>query len=192
MLKVSKVLSATVVLSTLVVGSSAVPITNSSSDVQAAEKVQEWGHGEGGSGVSTESTADTQSQIPWYNYEGYTTYDSTFTLDYNFVRAMKYDNFTLNGYKANPKANQNHAYTVDSYGSQIDFNEKDQVIQMEFNTKPHAVTKAQFKKAHASNDSTAEGKSEDGGTFIPYNTNNGAYKAYFDKDGYLTHIRIGQ
>ena len=146
MRKVSKVLSATVVLSTLVVGSSAVPITNSSSDVQAAEKVQEWGHGEGGSGVSTESTADTQSQIPWYNYEGYTTYDPTFTLDYNFVRAMKYDNFTLNGYKANPKANQNHAYTVDSYGSQIDFNEKDQVIQMEFNTKPHAVTKAQFKK----------------------------------------------
>ncbi|PTK01276.1 immunodominant staphylococcal antigen IsaB family protein [Mammaliicoccus sciuri] len=192
MRKVSKVLSATVVLSTLVVGSSAVPITGSSSDVQAAEKVQEWGHGEGGSGVSTESTADTQSQIPWYNYEGYTTYDPTFTLDYNFVRAMKYDNFTLNGYKANPKANQNHAYTVDSYGSQIDFNEKDQVIQMEFNIKPHAVTKAQFKKAHASNDSTAEGKFEDGSTFIPYNTNNGAYKAYFDKDGYLTHIRIGQ
>lgn len=59
---------------------------------------------------------------------------------------MKYDDFTLNGYKANPKAHQNHAYTIESYGSKIDFNENDEAIQMEFNAKPHTVTKAQFKK----------------------------------------------
>ena len=105
---------------------------------------------------------------------------------------MKYDDFTLNGYKANPKAHQNHAYTIESYGSKIDFNENDEAIQMEFNAKPHTVTKAQFKKAHASNNSTEEGKSVEGGTFIPYSTNDAAYKAFFDKDGYLTHIRIGQ
>src|SRR5699024_2625037 len=106
-----KLFSATIVVSTLVVGSSAAYITTG--DAQAAEQVQKWGHGEGGNGVSTQSTTDSQSQKPWYNYEGYTTYDPTFTLDYNFVRAMKYDNFTLNGYKANPKAHQNHAYTIE-------------------------------------------------------------------------------
>ena len=183
MRKFGKIFSATVVVSTLVAGSSAAYITMS--DAQAAEQVQKWGHGEGGNGVSTQSTKDSQSQKPWYNYEGYTTYDPTFTLDYNFVRAMKYDNFTLNGYKANPKAHQTHAYT-------IDFNENDEAIQMEFNAKSHTVTKAQFKKTHASNNSTEEGESEEGGTFIPYSTNDGAYKAFFDKDGYLTHIRIGQ
>lgn len=190
MRKFGKIFSATVVVSTLVAGSSATYITTS--DAQAAEQVQKWGHGEGGNSVSTQSTKDSQSQKPWYNYEGYTTYDPTFTLDYNFVRAMKYDNFTLNGYKANPKAHQTHAYTIDSYGSKIDFNENDEAIQMEFNAKSHTVTKAQFKKTHASNNSTEEGESEEGGTFIPYSTNDGAYKAFFDKDGYLTHIRIGQ
>ncbi len=84
MRKFGEIFSATVVVSTLVAGSS------------AAEQVQKWGHGEGGNGVSTQSTKDSQSQKPWYNYEGYTTYDPTFTLDYNFVRAMKYDNFTRN------------------------------------------------------------------------------------------------
>ena len=58
MRKFGKIFSATVVVSTLVAGSSAAYITMS--DAQAAEQVQKWGHGEGGNGVSTQSTKDTQ------------------------------------------------------------------------------------------------------------------------------------
>ncbi|WP_239466240.1 hypothetical protein [Staphylococcus sp. GFQ9D221P] len=41
--KVGKLLSATVVVSTLVVGSSAAYISTNSTDTQAAEQVQKWG-----------------------------------------------------------------------------------------------------------------------------------------------------
>ena len=47
MRKVGKLISATVVVSTLVVGSSAAYISTSSPTAQAAEQVQKWGHGEG-------------------------------------------------------------------------------------------------------------------------------------------------
>ncbi|MGM7692059.1 hypothetical protein ACS65S_07390 [Staphylococcus saprophyticus] len=69
MRKVGKLLSATVVVSTLVVGSSAAYISTNSTDTQAAEQVQKWGHGEGGaSGASTQGTTDLKAQTPWYSY----------------------------------------------------------------------------------------------------------------------------
>lgn len=194
MRKVGKLLSATVIVSTLVVGSSTAYITTSNLDAQAAEQVQKWGHGEGGaSGASTQGTENLEAQIPWYSYEGYTTYDPSFTQDYNFVRAAKYDNVSINGYKVDPKAYKNHDHTKTIYDTSIDFNDDNEVIQISFNTKPNTVSKEAFKKAHASNDMEYESKpNNDGVTMISYNTNNGAYKAFFDKNDNLTKIIFGQ
>lgn len=194
MRKVGKLLSATVIVSTLVVGSSTAYITTSNLDAQAAEQVQKWGHGEGGaSGASTQGTENLEAQIPWYSYEGYTTYDPSFTQDYNFVRAAKYDNVSINGYKVDPKAYKNYDHTKTIYDTSIDFNDDNEVIQISFNTKPNTVSKKAFKKAHASNDMEYESKpNSDGVTMISYNTNNGAYKAFFDKNDNLTKIIFGQ
>ena len=194
MRKVGKLLSAAVVVSTLVVGSSAAFITTSGPEAQAAEQVQKWGHGEGAaSGASTQGASEEMAQTPWYNYYGYTTYDPSFTQDYNFVRALKYDNVSIDNYKVDPKAYKNYDHSIKVYDTTVDFNDDNEVIKISFNTKPNTVTKETFKKAHASNDMGGEGDSGIGdGTIVYYNTNDGSYKAFFDENDYLTKIIIGQ
>lgn len=196
MRQLGKLFSATIVVSTLVVGSSAAYITTANPDANAAEQVQKWGHGEGGTNggenVSTQDASKLEAQTPWYNYEGYTTYDPSFTQDYNFVRALKYDNVSINGYKVDPKAYKDYDHTKKIYDTTIDFNDKNEVIQISFDTKPNTVSKEEFIESHASNmeEETASDSGDE--TMIPYNTNDGSYKAFFDEDGYLTKIIIGQ
>ncbi|PTJ80825.1 hypothetical protein BU055_12100 [Staphylococcus succinus] len=196
MRKVGKLLSATVVVSTLVLGSSAAYLTTGSPDVQAAEQVQKWGHGEGGaSGASNESGANLKAETPWYNYEGYTTYDSSFTQDYNFVRALKYDNVSINGYKVDKNSDDDYDHMKQVYDTTVEFNSDNEVIRISFATKPDSVSKATFKKAHTSNKIIDEGVTNGGehgnGTFVKYATNDGSYTAYFDKNKKLMQINIG-
>ena len=40
-----------------------------------------------------------ESVKPYYNYSGYTAYQSNFILDKNFKTSLKADNFKINGYK---------------------------------------------------------------------------------------------
>ncbi|SUM84406.1 immunodominant staphylococcal antigen IsaB family protein [Staphylococcus saprophyticus] len=188
--KVGKLLSATVVVSTLVVGSSAAYISTNSTDTQAAEQVQKWGHGEGGaSGASAQGTADLKAQTPWYNYEGYTTHDPSFTQDYNFVRALKYDNVTINGYKVNPHTDREPVRSEQVYDTTVDFNSSDEVVGITFLTKPNTISKDTFKEAHVSNQIVNKGEADEG-TFLEYQTNAGIYTAYFDKNDKLMKIMI--
>ena len=188
--KVGKLLSATVVVSTLVVGSSAAYISTNNTDTQAAEQVQKWGHGEGGErGSSEQSTADLKAQTPWYSYEGYTTYDPSFTQDYNFVRALKYDNVTINGYKVNPHTDREPVRSEQVYDTTVDFNGSDEVVGITFLTKPNTISKDTFKEAHVSNQIVNKGEADEG-TFLEYQTNAGIYTAYFDKNDKLMKIMI--
>ena len=190
MRKVGRIFSATLVVSTLVVGSSAAYITTSS-DAQAAEQVQKWGHGEGGS-----NGGESVSALGSMNYEGYTTYDPSFTQDYNFVRALKYDNVSIDGYKVETDAKGGVDHTKDIYDTTVEFNEDDQVVGLTFLTKPDSVSKSTFKDAHESNKIIDEGENvgddeDTEGTFVTYETNNGSYTAYFDEDDNLMQMRIG-
>ncbi|MDU9349329.1 MULTISPECIES: hypothetical protein [Staphylococcus] len=195
MRKVGKLISATVVVSTLVVGSSAAYISTSSPTAQAAEQVQKWGHGEGGaSGANSENGVRSQAQTtPWYNYEGYTTYDPSFTQDYNFVRALKYDNVTIDGYKVDTNAKKEFDHSKKIYDTSVEFNSDNEVVQLTFFTKPDSVSKSTFKKAHTSNEIIGEGKlGNKDGTYVKYETNNGFYTAFFDQNDNLVEITIGQ
>lgn len=194
MRKIGKILSATVVVSTLVVGSSAEYITTNSPSAQAAEQEQKWGHGEGGSsGANTESKAELKAETPWYNYEGYTTYDPSFTQDYNFVRALKYDNVSINGYKVDTDAKKEFDHVKKVYDTSVSFNSDNEVVQITFFTKPDSVSKETFKDAHNSNEIIEEGKlGNKDGTFVKYETNDGFYTAFFDKNDNLMEITIGQ
>lgn len=196
--KVVKLLSSTVIVSTLVVGSSAAYITSNNQEVKAqSEQVQKWGHGEGGaSGANTESSAsgvELKAETPWYNYEGYTTYDGSFTQDYNFVQALKYDNVSIDGYKVDPKADSEVEYNETVYDTTASFNKDDEVVQTTFFTKPDSVSKETFKDAHSSNEIAEEGKlGNDDGTFVKYKTNEGSYTAFFDAKDNLMEMTISQ
>ena len=74
MKKVMQLFSSTVVVSTLILGTSAAYITTSNANAQAAEQVQKWGYGEGG--ASSESGTNLKAETPWYNYEGCLLYTS--------------------------------------------------------------------------------------------------------------------
>ncbi|MCG7339286.1 hypothetical protein MHZ36_08280 [Staphylococcus sp. ACRSN] len=197
MYKIGKVISATFVVSTLVIGSSVAYVSTDTQNVQAAEKVQKWGHGEGGSGgESSEIGKNLKAETPWYKYEGYTTYDASFTQDYNFVRALKYDNVTIDGYKVKTNVkNDNLDHTKEVYDTTVEYNSDNEVIGLSFLTKPDSVSKATFKKAHTSNEIIDEGTMEgedQHGTYIKYATNDGSYVAYFDENDNLMQLRIDQ
>ena len=132
-----------------------------------------------------------KTMMPYYNYNGYTTYDGQFTQDYDFVRALKYDNVMIDGYKVNSATTDKDVASskrVDD--TMVDMNKDGQVVHISFNTKAHTVSKDMFKKAHMSNHMTNEGNT-DSGSYITYKTNNGMYTAYLDDQGYLMKVMIG-
>lgn len=186
MRRINKLLSSTAIVSALVLGTSTVYLTANGPEIQAkASKEATWGYGT--SGMSA------KAELPWYKYEGYTSYDPNFTQDYNFVRALKYDNVTINDYKVDTDAKVEFDHTKKLYDTSVEFNSKDEVVQITFFTKPDAVSKETFKDAHSSNEIIDEGKLGNGdGTFVKYNTNNGSYTAFFDTNDNLMEITIGQ
>ena len=132
-----------------------------------------------------------KTMMPYYNYNGYTTYDGQFTQDYDFVRALKYDNVMIDGYKVNSATtDKDVASSKHVDDTMVDMNKDGQVVHISFKTKAHTVSKDMFKKAHMSNHMYNEGNT-DSGSYITYKTNNGMYTAYFDDQGYLMKIMIG-
>ncbi|WP_436960919.1 immunodominant staphylococcal antigen IsaB family protein [Staphylococcus xylosus] len=130
------------------------------------------------------------TMMPYYNYDGNTTYDGQFTKDYDFVRALQHDNVMIDGYKVNTAASDKDVASSKAvYNSMIDINKDGQVIHITFETKPDMISKEMFEKAHMTSDMVNEGQTTDG-TYLTYETNNGMYKAFFDKHGYLMKMMI--
>ncbi|WP_426432884.1 immunodominant staphylococcal antigen IsaB family protein [Staphylococcus xylosus] len=131
-----------------------------------------------------------KTMTPYYNYNGYTTYDGQFTQEYDFVRALQHDNVMIDGYKVNTAtSDKDVASSKAVYDSMIDMNKDGQVIHITFDTKPDTISKEMFEKSHMTNNMVDEGKTADG-SYMTYETNNGMYKAFFDKHGYLMKVMI--
>ena len=131
-----------------------------------------------------------EAMMPYYNYTGYTTYDGHFTQDYDFVRALKYDNVMIDGYKVNTATNDKDVATSKKVNdTMVDMNKDGQVVNITFDTKADTVSKAMFKKAHMSNHMSDEGQTENG-SYITYETNHGMYTAHFDEQGFLMKVMI--
>ncbi|MFQ3844993.1 hypothetical protein AABD41_10680 [Staphylococcus pseudoxylosus] len=130
------------------------------------------------------------TMMPYYNYDGYTTYDGQFTQAYDFVSALQHDNVMIDGYKVNTAASDKDVVSSKAvYDSMIDMNKDGQVIHITFETKPDTVSKEMFEKAHMTNHMVDEGTTTDG-SYMTYETNNGMYQAFFDKHGYLMKVMI--
>ncbi|MGO2000284.1 MAG: immunodominant staphylococcal antigen IsaB family protein [Staphylococcus saprophyticus] len=131
-----------------------------------------------------------EAMMPYYNYTGYTTYEGHFTQDYDFVRALKYDNVMIDGYKVNTATNDKDVATSKKVNdTMVDMNKDGQVVNITFDTKADTVSKAMFKKAHMSNHMSDEGQTENG-SYITYETNHGMYTAHFDEQGFLMKVMI--
>ena len=83
-----------------------------------------------------------ETMMPYYNYTGYTTYDGHFTQDYDFVRALKYDNVMIDGYKVNTATNDKDVSTSKKVNdTMVDMNKDGQVVNITFDTKAYTVRK---------------------------------------------------
>lgn len=84
---------------------------------------------------------------PYYKYNGYTSYQSSFILDKHFINAIKYDNLTMNGYKIT-KTNVPSSNTVELYDQDfiaVNNHKADEVI---FSLKSGVVSKSKLVKAY--------------------------------------------
>ncbi|MFC3611915.1 immunodominant antigen B [Staphylococcus piscifermentans] len=135
-----KVIAATGVTLTLALGTSVLPANNE---------------------AGNEAHAATQ---PYYNYTGYTSYDSSFLLDPNFINALKYNNFTINGYHMDfspPSfATQDIMYRetqYDQYYSLLSSSETP--YHVHFDAKPGQISKQDIINAYGLNYTENDGKS---------------------------------
>ena len=165
-----KVIAATGVTLTLALGTSVLPANNE---------------------AGNEAHAATQ---PYYNYTGYTSYDSSFVLDPNFVRALQYGNVTLNGYKIqkenqiSPKSGENTRV----YDQTIVINsETRRAVAAAFPVKAGQISKQDIINAYGSYTGflKAHPTDPDGTGIMRYEFDGSAVNFYFS-NGYLTSVSI--
>ncbi|OFP02925.1 hypothetical protein [Staphylococcus sp. HMSC065E08] len=165
-----KVIAATGVTLTLALGTSVLPANND---------------------AGNEAHAATQ---PYYNYTGYTSYDSSFVLDPYFVKAVQIGNVTLNGYKIQ-KENQVTPEFIELervYDQNIGVNsETKRAVRAAFPVKAGQISKQDIINAYGTNDSFLKAYPDD-----PDDT--GSMRYEFDgsavnfkfSNGYLTSVSI--
>lgn len=149
----------------------------------------------GTSALSTEVDATTKastSVTPYYTYNGYVYNNGKFVLDRYFVKALKYDNVKMNGYKINPTAKvglggktfmkYDVTYLKDSNGK---------VGHMRFDIKPGTVKKSSFLTAHKANKVVSKNMNQDRSGYVMYKTNKANYLVSYNSKGYVTSMEIG-
>ncbi|APR59757.1 hypothetical protein BTZ13_00405 [Staphylococcus condimenti] len=165
-----KVIAATGVTLTLALGTSVLPANND---------------------ADNEAQAATQ---PYYNYTGYTAYDSSFVLDPYFVKAIQIGNVTLNGYKIQ---GEHQATTVDKesvsvYDQKITLNPKtNRAINAAFPVKSGQISKQDIINAYGTNYNFLKSYPDDpDGTGIMKYEFDGSSVSFNFSNGYLTSVGI--
>lgn len=147
----------------------------------------------GSAAVGEPAQAATKSVSPYYTYNGYVKNNTKFLLDKNFVRAIKNDNFKINGYKLNLKGKVGYGtkdfMKYDTYYYKDKKNRITMIRPLVGNAKQ--VTLKAFLKAHQGNTLLKKGKGERPNMYeVYYKTNGAQYMAMFEK-GYLTYFEYG-
>ncbi|WP_414055753.1 immunodominant staphylococcal antigen IsaB family protein [Macrococcus equi] len=140
--------------------------------------------------VPSETHAATK---PYYSYNGYVKNNSKFLIDKDFVRALKYDNFKMNGYKLNLKGRNGYG-TKDfmKYDTYYYKDAKNRVTMIRpIVSHDKTITLKQFLAAHKNNKLIHKGKGPKVGVYdLHYRTNGADYFASFYK-GYLIYFEYG-
>lgn len=145
--------------------------------------------------ISSDAEAETKSEKyvkPHYTYNGYVYNNGKFVLNQYFVKALKYDNVKMNGYKINPKAKVGlGGKPFKKYDVMFLKDSKNRVGHMRFDIKPGFVKKSAFLKAHKANKIVSKYANQDKSGYIKYKTNKTNYLASFNSKGYITSMEIG-
>lgn len=138
------------------------------------------------------ATTNEKYVKPHYTYNGYVYNNSKFVLNQYFVKALKYDNVKMNGYKINPKAKVGlGGATFKKYDVVFLEDRKHRVGHMRFDIKPGTVKKSTFLKAHKANKIVRKYANQDKSGYVKYKTNKANYLASFNSKGYITSMEIG-
>lgn len=124
------------------------------------------------------------SETPYYNYTGYTSADSNFILDQDFINAIKYDNLTINGYKID-KGSSNTGETVDIYDQSFHKVGKNKADSVTFALDGKTVSKGDLLTVYGPSDVT---HTPAGNVYKRYY--NGTLVQFYVNNGYVTKVQI--
>ncbi len=132
---------------------------------------------------SNEAHAATQ---PYYNYQGYTSSQSNFILDKNFINALKNDNLTINGYKITENS-KNSDKTIKKYDQQFYLASKHKADGVWFDLKDGVVSKSKLLKVYGNPDTKPASSAQ--GNEYKYNIGGKSVK-FLENNGYITKVGI--
>lgn len=124
---------------------------------------------------------------PYYKYNGYTSYQSSFILDKHFINALKYDNLTMNGYKITKTNISSGKASVDLYDQTFIDVKNHKADEVMFKLKSGVVSKSKLVKAYGQ----PKEKPQKGtiGIMYKYQVGNKLVVFYVNK-GYVTAVNI--
>ncbi|AMG64385.1 hypothetical protein HMPREF2693_01005 [Staphylococcus sp. HMSC068D08] len=126
-----------------------------------------------------------ESVKPYYNYSGYTAYQSRFILDKNFKKSLKFDTFKMNGYKITKNSSvKNHKNLYDQTYYWVSNHKANGVF---FSLDGKSVSKKELIKHYGEPkyySSSAWGKE------CTYKIGNKDVRFYVDKKGYVIKCQI--
>ncbi|WP_199194410.1 immunodominant staphylococcal antigen IsaB family protein [Staphylococcus warneri] len=131
-----------------------------------------------------EAHAATQ---PYYNYHGYTSSQSDFILDNNFINAIKNDNLTINGYKITENSKGNDNDTIEKFDQQFYLPSKGKADGVWFQLKPGVVSKAELVKTYGKPLNKPSGTAH--GNEYLYQFNEKQLR-FLENNGYITEVGI--
>ncbi|UTH14217.1 immunodominant staphylococcal antigen IsaB family protein [Macrococcus equipercicus] len=159
------------------------------------------------------SAADAKTVTPYYNWTGYTGSSYQFVLDKHFKNALLNSNVTINGYKVVKQVKEtdimagfdhyydiaatkkiNKKYALKKFDTIALKSAKNQIFTVILPVQKGKISIKQFQQVYGTNFSTeAETYSERGDIIeytYSYQTKNGTFEAFFDKNKKLTELFI--
>ncbi|WIL69101.1 MULTISPECIES: immunodominant staphylococcal antigen IsaB family protein [Staphylococcus] len=138
-------------------------------------------------GVAAIDSHQSQTQAaetPYYNYTGYTSANSEFILDQDFINAIKYGNLTINGYKIT-NSDAETAEMVDIYDQSFRKTGENKADAVTFDLDGKSVSKNDLLTVYGPSDVT----DTPAGHMYERNYNGTSIKFYVN-DGYVTKVQI--
>ncbi|MCU5746322.1 hypothetical protein N9R04_06280 [Staphylococcus sp. SQ8-PEA] len=143
----------------------------------------------GYTGITDISSSHHQAQAatkPYYSYKGYTTAQSKFILDKNFINALKHDNFTINGYKIT-KNKHNTRTNVKQYDQKFYQASTHTANGVWFDLQYGKVSEKQIIKAYGKSESKVTKTPK--GKVYSYTLGN-KHVQFFENQGYITYASV--
>lgn len=124
------------------------------------------------------------AETPHYNFTGYTSANSEFILDEDFINAIKHDNLTMNGYSIT-KGTTDTVQLVDIYDQQFRERGENKADFVLFELDGKTVSQNDLLEVYGPSDVY---ETPDGNMYE--RDYNGTLIQFYENDGYITKVKI--